>query len=243
LAELAEKEGAQLLIDLGDRVTNIDDDSDRQCMREVRNALSAFSGPKHHLLGNHDVAILSPLENEVLLGVSMRSRVVDAGDFRLVLWQPGVIFDSSTGFSPVGPHLRWLAETLVADPRPVIVASHVPLSGYSMIGNRYFENSPDAATYPDAGAVRQMLAFARRAVVWISGHVHWNTVTSAGSVTHLTVQSMNEVVDGTGGTADAIALLELDGNQLQFDVRGNDPFFLKQPIGTLPPFSGHRVSA
>ncbi len=55
-----------------------------------------------------------------------------------------------------------------------MVFSHVPVSGHSMIGNRYFELNPDLATYPNHNEIRRRAEKAGAPVLWVSGHVHWS---------------------------------------------------------------------
>ena len=56
--------GADLIVDLGDRITNIDHDADMILMREVTSVFDGMAIPREHLLGNHDLHHLSIAENE-----------------------------------------------------------------------------------------------------------------------------------------------------------------------------------
>lgn len=226
----AEAAGADLLLDLGDHISDVDNSTDRRSAADVAAALAAFPGPRVHVLGNHDVVNLSVAENEAIFGQSLQSRVVDLGDIRLIAWQPGVKITMGEGFAPAASGLPWLVEALDADERPAIIATHVPLSGHSQIGNYYFENNPAYSTYPDHAAVRRAVEATGRAAMWLSGHVHWNTVTTVGGVQHVTVQSLSERFTTMPETAAAFATLTIRDGSAEIDVLGNDPFFARLPF-------------
>ncbi|WP_204327550.1 hypothetical protein, partial [Stenotrophomonas maltophilia] len=82
---------------------------------------------------------------------------------------------------------------------------------------------PQYATYPSASRIRAVLRQARVPVIWISGHVHWNTLTTVDGIAHITLQSLTETFTTQGEAAGAFALLELSDKVL-WRVHGRDPF-------------------
>ena len=178
-------EKADLVLDLGDHISDTTHEADYRAMSEVAEIFKTFPGRRVHVLGNHDVAKLSVADNEAIFGQSMASSVTDLGDFRLIAWQPGVFITRGVGFPHASEHLDWLVEALNADERPAVIATHVPLSGHSQIGNYYFQRNPQYSTYPDHTKVREAVEATGRAALWLSGHVHWNTVTNVGNVQHV----------------------------------------------------------
>ena len=188
----AQAEKVDLVLDLGDHISDTDHENDYRVASEVAAVFAGYDGQRVHLMGNHDAANLSTADNEAIFGQSMQSRVVDLGETRLLVWQPGVQLSRETGFQPAAPGLGWLVDALMEDERPAIIATHVPLSGHSQIGNYYFQRSPLHSTYPDHALVREAVEATGRAALWLSGHVHWNTVTNVQGVQHVTVQSMSE---------------------------------------------------
>ncbi|MFB9949026.1 metallophosphoesterase family protein [Rhizobium puerariae] len=223
-------EKADLVLDLGDHISDTTHEADHRAMSEVAEIFKAFPGRRVHVLGNHDVVNLSIAENEEIFGQSMASAVTDLGDFRLVAWQPGVVITRGVGFANAADHLDWLVETLNADERPAVIATHVPLSGHSQTGNYYFQRSPHYSTYPDHETVRKAVEATGKAALWLSGHVHWNTVTNIGNVQHVTIQSLSERFTTAPLTAAAHALVEIRDGQFTVDVHGNDPFHARLPF-------------
>ncbi|MCH4547457.1 metallophosphoesterase [Rhizobium changzhiense] len=223
-------EKADLVLDLGDHISDTTHEADHRAMSEVAEIFKAFPGLRVHVLGNHDVANLSIADNEAIFGQSMASSIIDLGDFRLIAWQPSVAATLRVGFPNAADHLDWLIEALNADDRPAVIATHVPLSGHSQIGNYYFQRTPHHSTYPDHTVVREAVEATGKAALWLSGHVHWNTVTNVGNVQHVTIQSLSERFTTAPLTAAAHAILEIEDGQFTVDVYGNDPFHVRLPF-------------
>lgn len=235
------------VLDLGDRISDEDPETDRRLMAEVAEAFRAVPAPVWHLCGNHDRDHLSVTENEAALGQTLDRRTVDMGGWRIVLWRADARIrrgPDHSGLVLMEEDLIWLARTVQAADRPLLVVSHVPVSGQSQAGNYYFQNNPAGATYPGAERVRAALALARVPVVCLAGHVHWNTITTVDGITHLTQQSLTESFTTQGEPAGAMGLLELS-DSVRWEVAGADPIaFAFRPTAhrwtvPLPDFRSH----
>lgn len=228
--EHARTSGSNLLLDLGDHISDADPSSDRRFMREVADVFAGYDGLRAHVLGNHDVNNLAIEESEDIFGRSMGHAVVDLGEARLIAWQPDVRLHRLAGFNATGEALDWLVEALLADERPAIIATHVPVSGHSQAGNYYFENRPHLSTYPDHARIRAAVEKTGRAALWLSGHVHWNTLTVTGGIGHMTVQSASERFTTFPRTAAAFSELEIADGTAKLTVFGNDAFHAAVPF-------------
>lgn len=216
---------ADLVLDLGDRISDVDAQTDRRLAAEVAEGLRAVRAPIRHVCGNHDLDHLSVAENEDILGQSLGHETHDADGWRIVLWRADARIrrgGDHSGFVLVEEDLIWLARTVQAADRPLLVVSHVPVSGHSQAGNYYFQNNPASATYPGAERARAALALARVPVVCLAGHVHWNTITAVDGITHLTQQSLTESFTTQGEPAGAMGVLELS-ETVRWEVAGADP--------------------
>ncbi|HMQ57604.1 MAG TPA: metallophosphoesterase [Rhizobiaceae bacterium] len=246
-ARFANDAKPDLVIDLGDRISDENRDTDLVLEREIAEAFRPVSAPIRHINGNHDRDHLEVADNEVIFGQPMASETLDIGDWRIVLWRadakihrgPGV-----SGFVLREADLLWLSRTVQAADRPLLVVSHVPVSGHAQTGNYYFQNNPQFSTYPMADRARAALSQARVPVVCLAGHVHWNTVTNVDGVTHLTQQSLTESFTTQGEPAGAYGLIEL-GDTVSWRVEGRDPFAhafrpaVSRWTPPLPPFGEH----
>jgi len=214
------------VLDLGDRISDIDHDTDLRLEAEVAEAFRAVETPIWHLNGNHDRDHLSVAENEAILGQALGHETYDLGGWRIALWRADTRIlrtPEHSGFVLREADLLWLSRTAQAADRPLLVVSHVPVSGHSQIGNYYFQNNPASSTYPMAERARAALSQAKVPVVCLSGHVHWNTVTTVDGITHLTQQSLTESFTTEGAPAGAMGVLEL-GDTVRWEVAGDDPF-------------------
>lgn len=218
--------GADMVLDLGDRISDVDRDTDLRLEREVAEAFQTIAPPVHHINGNHDRRFLSVADNADILGQALDHEAIDVGDWQLLLWRAdSKIYRQGPmpGFQLPEPDLLWLSQRIQAATKPTLVVSHVPVSGHAQNGNYYFENNPQFSTYPQVDQARAALAQARVPVVCLAGHVHWNTVTTVDGIAHLTQQSLTESFTTQGRPAGAMGLMDL-GQTVSWAVVGEDPF-------------------
>lgn len=225
-ADWVNSEAPDLVLDLGDRISDIDEATDLRLEAEVAEAFRAIDVPVHHICGNHDRDHLSVAQNEEILGQSLQNEVLDAGDWQIVLWRADAKIardPERRGFNLPEVDLLWLSRTIQAAEKPTLVVSHVPVSGHDQTGNYYFQRNPQFSRYPESERARQVLAQARVPVVCLSGHVHWNTVTTVDGIPHLTQQSLTESFTTQGAPAEAWGMLTLT-DTAHWQVFGKDPF-------------------
>ena len=232
-ARFVQQHGASHVIDLGDRITDCDEETDLRLSADVKAMFDAVDVPHWHVNGNHDREHLSVAQNEATLGQSLAHEVIDLQGWRIILWRAEtrlVNTPTRRGFELPETDLTWLAHQLQKADRPVLLCSHVPLSEHSQIGNYYLEHNAQLGSYPQAARVRAALGQARVPVVCIAGHVHWNTVTQINGIFHLTQQSLTESFTTCGEPAAAMGILELGTDQVSWEVFGNDPFYCRLPV-------------
>ena len=225
-ADWANAEKPDLVLDLGDRISDIDTQTDLRLEGEVADVFARLNALVYHICGNHDRDHLTVAENEEILGVDLHSQVIDLGDWQLVLWRADAKIHRTApriGFDLPEADLLWLSHTLQRATKPTLIASHVPCSGHSQIGNYYFQRNESLSTYPQADRVREVLAQARVPLVCIAVHVHWSTVTTVDGTPHITQQSLTESFTTAGEPARAWGMLEL-GETVHWQVFGDDPF-------------------
>ncbi len=234
------------VFDLGDRITDVNPETDQRHLAEVAEAFRGLAVPHFHLDGNHDLAFLSDAENAAALGQALGHATIDLEGWRIVLWRADARIrrtPGAEGFVLLEGDLVWLARTILAADRPLLVLSHVPVSGQGQVGNYYFENDPHLATYPGAGRIRAALSRARVPVVCLAGHVHWNSITTVDGIVHLTQQSLTESFTTEGVPAMAMGWIEL-GDTVRWEVIGRDPIvfqFRPEVRRWLPPLPDFRT--
>ena len=232
------------VLDLGDRINDVDHQADQRNMQAVAEMFRSLPKPTIHINGNHDVDQLTVAENENFLRQSLGHETIDVGSWRIVVWRvDSRIYRSETGptgFSPAEEDTVWLARTMQAADRPCLVITHVPFSGRVFHENYYFAHNPEISTYPTAARMRAALQLSRVPVVVLTGHVHENSVTTVGGITHLTQQSLTESFTTGGEPAAAMGVIEL-GETVTWTVIGRDPItvaFVPTTTRWMPPMPG-----
>jgi 3',5'-cyclic-AMP phosphodiesterase len=229
------------VIDLGDRISDVSGEADRRLEHEVAEMFAPIASPVFHVCGNHDRAHLSVADNVAILGQDLGHFAIDLGDWRLVFWRADTRIHPQCGFVLAEADLVALGRAVATADRPLAIFGHVPVSGHAQTGNYWFERNPASATYPDADRVRAILRSARVPVVWVAGHVHWNTLTMVDGIPHLTLQSLTETFTTFPEPAGAMAILELS-DRILWEVSGRDGVRFDLPARAdrwmvlLPPF-------
>lgn len=236
-ASFVDKTKPDLVLDLGDRISDEDPETDLVLEREVHAAFAPIRAVAHvhHICGNHDRDFLSVAQNEEILGQALASQTLDIGGWRIILWRADTLIRRPGGFHCADADIAWLAETIAAADRPLLIASHVPLSGHSQIGNYYFQRNPAASAYPQGDLIRDTLRTSTVPTVCLAGHVHWNTLTTVDGIPHLTLQSLTESFTmspetGAGAPCGAHGLLELTAQTIDWQVFGADAFRASLPV-------------
>ena len=222
--------GADLVVDLGDRISDKDNATDRRLTADVAGAFQRVSIPRRHLAGNHDLEFMTRQDGEELLGTSLTSESADINGFHLVFWQAGVKYDRQDGFSLTDGDIQWLADDLAATDLPAIVFSHVPLDGALMTGNFYFEANQHCSQYSETEEIRRVLREAGNVVLCVAGHVHWNKANSVDGIPYLSLQSLTESFTTAPAPAGAWSTIEI-GEDIHWQCHGADPMDVRMPIG------------
>lgn len=239
--------GPDLIAELGDRINDQDRETDRRLLAEVAAKFRGLNTPHAHLDGNHDSDFLLPSDNAEAVG-SGRHESRDVNGYHLVFWNASTKIPRPEPFRASDDDLAWLAQDLAETDLPTIVFSHVPFGGASMIGNYWFQNTPDHATYPNAAEIRSIVEASDRVILCVAGHVHWNSLHRVNAIPHITIQSLTESFTTDGEPAEAWATLEIGDGQIQWKTFGRDPIDMVLPLrqpgegwtACLPPLQTRR---
>jgi Icc protein len=235
--------GFDLMVELGDRISNVDHDTDLQLTREVMAVFEPLEVRREHLLGNHDLHHISVAENEAILGRSLGSHSFDLKGRHLVFWQHDLSGKFAKQDIPTQADLDWLRTDLAGTSLPAIVFTHVPLNHAAMTGNFYFQNNLPSSTIRHADKAREVIEAAGNVVLCIAGHVHWNDSSTIDGIRYLTLQSLSESFTTPDEATGAWAEITLD-EQVHWRAHGADPMSYEAPLrglnrrwaAPLPPF-------
>lgn len=229
----AGKFNADAIIEMGDRISTRDEDTDRRNMIALYNHFNKAAMPVYSVDGNHDTYRLSPQENAQITGNPPHSYSVETDNFHLIFWTPDYEKYATEGLLLKKPDLDWLKADLEQADKPVILVSHVPL-----------DNNPDNRPikkpgrygrfhYPNAQAAREIIEGSGKIVLCLAGHRHKNKHRKIGGIDYIALQSLTQAQTGDKFLPDsdkrpphgAYALLEADheNRKINIDVHGKVP--------------------
>jgi hypothetical protein len=219
-----------LVVDLGDRISNADPDNDRKYLAEVASAFNSLTRERHHLIGNHDVVHLAVEEQEKILGASLQSHSLERRGWHLAFWNTSCVLHEGEGFFLEQDDLDWLAADLAATDLPGVVFSHMPVDTGSMVGNYYFERRyAHGERHRNASRARDLIERSEKVIAVVSGHVHWNQLHFMDGIPHFSLQSVSETFTTHPHAAGSWALLTLS-DTVEFEVFGRDAVIYKMPV-------------
>jgi 3',5'-cyclic-AMP phosphodiesterase len=219
-------------VDMGDRISDINESTDRKLTTEVAASLAKIPGQKYYILGNHDVAKLSMRDNEELMQHSFASSSIDMNGVHLIFWNANDKLDFHKGFSLEDGDLAWLRADLAATELLSIIFTHVPLDNGSMKGNFYFEKrAPHRAAYPEeqGEAIRDVIERSGKVILCLNGHTHWNAYHTIDGTHYITIPSLTESCTSWPHPNETFASLRIR-KTIDIEVFGRTPLFYRLPI-------------
>lgn len=219
-----------LVVELGDRINNVDPVADEALTRAVAAAMQGIRAPMAHLLGNHDNHDLARSVAEAAMQVGFDCWSRDVQGHHLVFWNADTCVKGKSAFRYAPSDLEWLQRDLAATELPTIVFSHLPLDEGSMRGNYYFEQVlAGFAHYADGAKVRDVLERSGKVILCVSGHTHWNAINTIDGIPYVTIHSLTESFTTWPHPTGAWALLQV-GETIDIQVYGRDPAWYRLPI-------------
>lgn len=216
-------------VEIGDRISEVDEVTDRKLVKEVAAALARVPGKIEHVVGNHDVARLTVGDNEELMQRSFASHSTDMNGYHLVFWNANAKLSMASGFSLGAGDLDWLRADLAATELPSVIFTHVPLDNGSMKGNFYFEKAyPQHAAYPEpqGEAIRDVIERSGKVILCLNGHAHWNAYQAIDGTHYVTIPSLTESFATFPHANEAYACLRL-GTTIEIEVFGRTAMYYR----------------
>jgi Icc protein len=228
--ELVDRVRPDLVVDLGDRITDLDKESDLKFTRKVVDVFHTMHDPRVHLLGNHDISKITREDLEDIMQTSFESHSLDQSGYHLVFWNSAVNRYGSDGFILPNEDVAWLEADLSSTELPAILFTHIPLDNGSMIGNFYFETVlKHFGHYKNGVDARDVIERSGKVIACLAGHTHWNSLNTIDGTHYITMHSLTESFTTHPFPAGAYGILEID-EHLTFEVFGKDPVFYRLPI-------------
>jgi len=211
LAETAERFGTDepdFVVELGDLIDAADSvETELGYLREVAKVFDTISGPKHYVLGNHCVDMLTKDEFLSSVGKKESFYSFDAGGTHFVVLdacfrgdgKPYGRKNSAWNDANVPDHeLDWLAADLKATAKQVIVFAHQRL------------DSAGQHAVKNAAAVRAVLESAGNVSAVFQGHSHKNDHQEISGIHYTTLVAM---VEGAGPESSGYSLVDVHDDE------------------------------
>jgi 3',5'-cyclic-AMP phosphodiesterase len=218
----------ELVVDLGDRLTEINRETDMENLINLAHRFRSLPCQRKHLIGNHD--LLPKALQETILETNLSSHAIDFAGWQLVFLES---FDGTIGGAISNETVTWLETVLQASSAPAVIFSHQPLHGLPMTGNPYFERDyAEHACAKNAARVREVLERTNhehpgKVRLCLNGHAHWMDSCTIGAIPFVTIPSLSESIMTDGVPARAWATLDLNPDQIRLNIFGVKPVTLE----------------
>lgn len=164
-----------LVVDLGDRVLDVDRSQDTLNQKKVRSAFERLSCPVVHILGNHDSINLSREENEDIFQQSMEFRSFDLKGVHFVVLNTSDPPIEGVGGKVSRLQLEWFTSDLKANPGKSVILCHHALGYQDISSNVLFESIEPLAYVENRDEIWNVLKNRSGIAAVLHGHLHWNS--------------------------------------------------------------------
>ncbi len=180
------------VIELGDRVNNVDGPHDYSMQEQVQDVLRHLSPPRFSLSGNHDVHYVTKEDSQRIAGMpsSFYSSIVS--NFRLIFIDTADPVQGHCGGYVSAPQLDWLKGEVSMDTLPTLVFGHHPITAQNQDGNPFFVNLPGEEKIGNSEEVLEILLNGNNVKAYFNGHVHWFYVSVEQSIRSFSIPSLLE---------------------------------------------------
>jgi alkaline phosphatase len=210
-----------LVVDLGDRVVDVDPDADRERQHQIASVFAGISCPVLHVMGNHDAVNLARADNEQIFGQPMRCHSIDVGGFHFVVLDTCDPVLGGVGGAVSREQLQWLdADLSAASAASVssVILCHHALCYHDISRNVLFKGIEPWAFASNREEIWQVVSSHPGVVLVLHGHLHWTTVERVGDVPCLSANSPVESWTTGGEVRGEYAVVTLSPGEGGLDV-------------------------
>ena len=226
-----ERSGLDFAVCMGDLIDHADDpQTEHANLARMVDLFAGFSGPRHFVVGNHDVSTLTKDEFLAACGNRQPFYSFDVGGVHFVALD-GNCHEDGSDFNAgdfswdeawiSAAQLEWLASDLESSPLPVLVLCHGNVDD-----RQGRQGDPDPHVLRNADRLREVLAGAGNVRALIQAHYHPGLLTTLSGADGIDCIGLRAMVVGEGleNNAYAIASLYRDG-RLVVEGFGQQPSY------------------
>lgn len=224
-AKAVNKFNPDCVVDMGDRVSCRNRETDMDWARKLKGQFNAIAAPVHHIIGNHDAKFMTREDNAEITGSPGTSYSHDYKGHRLVFWNPSVSIRRPDGLTIEPEDMQWLRDELANTDKPVILFSHVPLDNdppdleeemksFSGVAGRFY--------YRQGSDVRKVLEDAGNVILCMAGHRHTKRHKEINGIHYITQPSFTGAWNGTRRPMGTHAQVEIENGNISVRLHGRD---------------------
>jgi hypothetical protein len=138
----------------------------------------------------------------------------------IVLFSKAVLNEGSS----IGEEQKqWLKHELETATKPCLIFVHHGVADQDLIGNPWFEGREKACLLADRQEIREIFVKSGKVVAVFNGHLHRNHFDIHDNIPYYTIQSFTENEGDKGIPSAAYAIVHINGNASQVEIKGNYP--------------------
>ncbi len=182
------------VIDLGDRINNVDHDEDCKHLQYILDIFDKkLNMPVFHVLGNHDTVYMSKQDSTQVIGHEASWNSFIYRGFKFILLDTVDPMIDNCGGTVGDKQLAWLKDRMAEDNVPKLVFGHHPIDDQTMRENTTFIDSDMHLNFVDnKSEVRNTLENGRNFILYGNGHMHWFSFVSSPKGIFITAPSLTE---------------------------------------------------
>ena len=216
--EMNENTNPEFVLVLGDLIEDKDKINDIKNMKSVINLLNKLKCSVYYVAGNHDLTNLSEDEVKNLFNQKELYYSFEEGEFHFI-----VLFAELKGNAvPISDEQKeWLQKDLNKTKKKCIIFTHRGLAEQDLKENIWFKDNPGWAFIPNRDEIKKILEDSGKVLAVFNGHLHWDKKHIENNIPYFTIQSLIENEEDKGIASEAYASVEIKGDKIDVEIKGN----------------------
>ncbi len=211
----------EFVVILGDLVEDDNEINDRNNIDYIVKLFKKLECPVYYVAGSHDLQNISEEELIKLFKQENLYYSFNEDEFHII-----VLYTKSTKHKNAfisEEQISWLKNDLEKTNKKTIIFSHSPLADQDLTGNPWFEGKPEYYLTTNSKIIRDIFSTSKKVIAAFNGHLHWDKQDIHNNIPYFTIQSLTENEDDKGLASEAHAVVNIDGNKVDVEIKGNYP--------------------
>jgi 3',5'-cyclic-AMP phosphodiesterase len=204
-----------LVINLGDAITDEDHDKDKVTLKRCAEILSSHPKPVYHVVGNHDRRYLDNQEMSTALNQADTYFSFDHSGFH------HIVLDAKWDEYPfrlLNGEMQWLEKDLAKTKLPTIVYVHYPIDETSHLSSYYHKDHPERALLKERAELRSLFESNGNVRLVCFGHTHFYNRSTINGIEYINAPSFSEN-DGTGRPGGGYVQIDIEDEAISIEQK------------------------